>query len=536
MRKYILILFITTLFLALLQTNIAWGQATIQWNGNGHGIGTSWNKAQNWSPPQIPTVNDDVVINDPDICEIDVNAVCRSLTLTNANLTFVGNYNLTVGDGGVIISSLSTLDLTNGNGMYVAGSWSHTLGGTGTFTPSTVTVTFNGSSSQSISSETFYDLAINNTSGGVSLNGPVTVNGPLTLTDGIITTNSSNLITLSSTATVSGGSSSSFVNGPLAISGTGDKTFPIGKGAAYRPIILNSVSGSPAPVISVEVFNSSSGGSAGTGINNISTVRYYKASLISGTFSGCTFTLTWGSDDGVTDPNDLTIGGSTTQSGTYNNLLGTSNGSTITSGPVTTLGFALLGSISGINPLPVELASFSAIIKDKSVVLNWKTSTEVTNYGFDIEKSQNSKIWEKIGFVQGAGNSNSPTEYSFTDKDLKSGSYSYRLKQIDNDGEYTFSKVVEINFGIPTRVELHQNYPNPFNPSTTIRINLPESGNVSLKIYNPIGEEVTSLINGFTEAGVYTLNFNAENLPTGIYIYQLRTNENTLTKKMLFLK
>jgi len=187
--------------------------------------------------------------------------------------------------------------------------------------------------------------------------------------------------------------------------------------------------------------------------------------------------------------------------------------------------------------LPVELTSFVANVSESNVNLQWTTATEVNNYGFEIQGSGATNNWVVLGFVEGYGNSNSPKTYNFTDSKLNgSGTYSYRLKQIDNDGSYEFSKTIEVNIGSPVTIELKQNYPNPFNPSTTISFTISESGNTSLKIFNTLGEEMTTLVNGYTEAGIYSYNFNAENLPSGFYIYQLKTNENSLTKKMLFLK
>ena len=102
------------------------------------------------------------------------------------------------------------------------------------------------------------------------------------------------------------------------------------------------------------------------------------------------------------------------------------------------------------NPaLPVELTSFAVMIVKDIVELNWETATEVKNYGFDVERTLvHSTKWQKIGFVQGNGNSNSPKEYSFTDPSVTSGSYAYRLKQLDNDGKYEYSKEVEIDLRI----------------------------------------------------------------------------------------
>jgi hypothetical protein len=188
-------------------------------------------------------------------------------------------------------------------------------------------------------------------------------------------------------------------------------------------------------------------------------------------------------------------------------------------------------------PLPVELVSFSAGISETEIILNWLTATEVNNYGFEIHRKTVSNEWTNIGFVEGHGNSNSPKEYNFLDSEVNSaGIYSYRLKQIDNDGSYEFSKTIEVNFGTPINFELNQNYPNPFNPSTTISFNLPKSGVVTLKVYSLIGKEIKSLVDGYREAGVYTVNFNAEGLPSGMYIYQMSTPENTQVRKMILLR
>jgi len=194
-------------------------------------------------------------------------------------------------------------------------------------------------------------------------------------------------------------------------------------------------------------------------------------------------------------------------------------------------------SLDSDDPLPVELKSFSAKIIAKSVNLEWTTATEVNNYGFEILRSTQDDKWDVLGFVEGHGNSNSPKEYNFIDSEVNpAGTYSYRLKQIDNDGSYEFSKTIEVSFDSPISLELSQNYPNPFNPSTTINFSLPQSGNVTLKIFNPLGEEVITLTDGYIEAGIYTFNFNGEGLPSGIYIYQLSTPEKTQTMKMILMK
>ena len=197
------------------------------------------------------------------------------------------------------------------------------------------------------------------------------------------------------------------------------------------------------------------------------------------------------------------------------------------------------GSLNGggNNALPVELSSFSAVINKTSVNLIWKTQTEVNNYGFEVQRSSKSEDWKTLGFVNGSGNSNSPKNYNFEDNDVNtSGKYSYRLKQIDNDGLYEYSKTIEENLGTPVSTELKQNYPNPFNPTTTINFTLPASDQVSLIIYNAIGEQVKVLYNGMLEAGVHSFNFNGDELPSGLYVYKLSTSSSTQIKKMMLLK
>ena len=191
--------------------------------------------------------------------------------------------------------------------------------------------------------------------------------------------------------------------------------------------------------------------------------------------------------------------------------------------------------------LPVELTSFTALVNTNNVNLNWKTATEVNNNGFEIQRAvrgQQSEVssWQKVGFVEGHGNSSSPKEYTYEDKNLTGGTkFIYRLKQIDNDGEYEYSKEVEVEV-VPKKYTLYQNYPNPFNPSTTIKYDLPQSSEVNLTVYNILGEKVRTLVNGMEGAGYHSVEFDASNLASGTYIYRLQAQNFIQTKKMLLLK
>jgi len=188
------------------------------------------------------------------------------------------------------------------------------------------------------------------------------------------------------------------------------------------------------------------------------------------------------------------------------------------------------------NPLPVQLTSFTANASDNGVVLNWTTATEVNNYGFEILRSTQND-WEKIGFVQGHGNSNSPNDYTFTDADVTNGSYTYRLKQIDYDGTFTYSDEVSVDVNLALGKLSLDVYPNPFNPSTTLGFVLPKASRVNLTVYDITGQKVAELIdNEMMEAGYHRHVFNAGVLASGIYISVLQAEGMQVVKKLQLLK
>ena len=170
--------------------------------------------------------------------------------------------------------------------------------------------------------------------------------------------------------------------------------------------------------------------------------------------------------------------------------------------------------------IPVELTSFTAKANENQVELSWITATETNNQGFEVQKS-NGGEFETIAFVQGHGTTTEVQSYSYVDKDVNAGTYSYRLKQVDFDGTFEYSNVIEADVPVPAVFALEQNYPNPFNPSTTINFKLAVDSKISLKVFDILGQEVATLVSGNFDAGSHTATFNAANVNSGVYMYRL---------------
>jgi poly(3-hydroxybutyrate) depolymerase len=186
--------------------------------------------------------------------------------------------------------------------------------------------------------------------------------------------------------------------------------------------------------------------------------------------------------------------------------------------------------------VPVELVSFAATVQGNSINLTWTTATELNNLGFQVERRSPNTEWNNIGFVNGHGTTTETKFYSFIDSDLNPGTYSYRLKQIDFDGTFEYSPVVEVEVSVPDKFSLSQNYPNPFNPATSIRFRIADFGFVSLKVYDLLGREVATLVNEEKPAGSYEVSFDASQLSSGVYIYRLTAGSFSATNKMTLLK
>ncbi|MDD5361064.1 MAG: hypothetical protein PHN88_02960 [Ignavibacteria bacterium] len=188
--------------------------------------------------------------------------------------------------------------------------------------------------------------------------------------------------------------------------------------------------------------------------------------------------------------------------------------------------------------LSVELQSFTSVTNNNKVTLNWVTANENDNLGFDIERSDyRNANWTKIGFVMGIGNSNTTNYYRYYDAELETGTYSYRLKQIDFNGNFVYYNLQnKVIINDPSKFSLSQNYPNPFNPATRIEFRIVSQSDVSLKVYDMTGRLITTLLDNNLPAGYYQVDFDGSNFSSGLYSYILKSGDKVDSKKMLYIK
>ncbi|MBE0539427.1 MAG: right-handed parallel beta-helix repeat-containing protein [Ignavibacterium sp.] len=216
---------------------------------------------------------------------------------------------------------------------------------------------------------------------------------------------------------------------------------------------------------------------------------------------------------------------------------------------VDSLALGLVRFMPFSGPIPVELTSFAANVINRKVMLNWITATELNNSGFEIQKGSHTSIslsvidWKSIGFINGNGTTTEKSYYFFEDNNPGNGKSYYRLKQIDYDGSFEYSNIVEVDLNIPTQFSLEQNYPNPFNPSTKIKYSIPsvtlgevEGSRVILKVFGILGNEVATLVDEEKPAGNYEVNFDASKFSSGVYFYELQAGDFVDMKKMILIK
>ncbi len=196
--------------------------------------------------------------------------------------------------------------------------------------------------------------------------------------------------------------------------------------------------------------------------------------------------------------------------------------------------------------VPIELSSFVGSVVENRVVLNWATASQTNNAGFRVLRSTDGETYEVVSeLIAGAGTTDQLMDYMFEDTSLPAAEIVYYvLEQIDLDGTINRSNPIEVllgaRFTLPTEFASAV-YPNPFNPRTTISYELPADTDVSIIIYDAIGQEIRQLVSQHYTAGRYSIQWDAKDhlgrsVGSGVYIAKIMAGPNTATQKMLLLK
>lgn len=463
-----------------------------------------------------------------------------------------------------LLTSLSFSQITIGNGYQFVNKGNLVLKdlgitNNGTFTDAAGTITFTGTANSTIggtgTSTTFNNITINKSTNtvGLVLNNNATLNGTLTLTTGDFDVYNKTL-TLGSSATISGETNDNWLKSTVATSkGTITTTRNLtGAITSYTfgniGISVTTVSALGSTVITRSFTPVTIGSNTGiaktytitptnnTGLNATYIFNYF-GNEVSG-FDPANMVVFFSTNGGVNFVQSTAV--NSWNSGTQAGTLSISNLASFGTNNVWTLS-------DNNHPLPVTLASFTSAVNIRDVKLQWITSMENNNAGFELERasikesggpsgSQNSE-WKKVSFIQGKGTSNTATNYTFTDIKLNSGKYNYRLKQIDNNGNFEYFELANaVEVALPTKYSMSQNYPNPFNPTTKIDFEIPENSFVKIVMYDLLGREVKSVMKENKQAGFYTAILNCSDLSSGTYFYRIEAGKYIKTLKMTIIK
>jgi len=382
-------------------------------------------------------------------------------------------------------------------------------------------------------------LTINNMN-GVELHDARSIDITLTLTAGHLTTTVLKLLTLSSTATVSGASKDSFIDGPLAKVGNSAFEFPTGDMGIYAPIAIS------APSVATDVFTAQYIRStptdvgdikAGSGIDHVSTIEHWELDRTGS--SDVTVTLSWRANSDVTDPPSIVVArydGDEWDNEGNDGTTGNAAGGTVTSDMVTSFSpFTLASTLGGpFNPLPVELLSFTAKKRSKGVLLEWETATETNNAFFQVERSLNGKAFDAISKVEGVGNSDITQSYQWLDENPRSGINYYRLKQVDFDGAFEYHPIVSVDMG-PIKEASLQLFPNPSIDKVNILLPSTVEGEADILLYNAVGQLVKTTSIDLVQGNNNT-ELDIRKLPKGRYTMLVHYGGQRLTQAPLIIQ
>jgi hypothetical protein len=395
---------------------------------------------------------------------------------------------------------------------------------------------FSGSQAQSAyfgTLENTVDIIIN-MGDEVILNTRLTINAQstLNLVSGRLITSAQNLLTISAGGNVLGGSLASHVIGPIRKAGNTAFVFPTGKNTTYAPI---AISAPPAvtDTFTAEYFDDPFPNTTSylPPLVRVSQLEHWQLVRSSGA-GPVQVTLYWqdGNASGINDLSSLTVArfdGSDwiNAGGTASGIVATGN---IQSDITSVFDWFTFGAKqSAFNPLPVELTAFNAVSARTEVVLNWTTATEKNNAWFAIERSEDGRLFDEIGRTPGAGNSSTPRHYIFTDKYPLAGLNYYRLRQLDDDGGFSFSPVRAATIGNAGRLRL---YPSPVTDLLHIRWNADHGTSAQWYIFDVAGRLTLS---GTQDAGAQDWEIPVGQLPGGTYILTVETGQEKVRERFV---
>lgn len=473
---------------------------------------------------------------------------CNNLTITGTssgaeNAQFKNKFNTTsvTINGNLTLNAGAQLDLTNtGNYgiVYLKGNYTNN-GLESDFKQTNSVVHFNGTGAQNISTNSFNEIfgnvVVNKTSGELTLNNPTEIETNCNLTSGIINSSATAMLIFLDNATVTNTSNASHIAGPVRKIGDDAFTFPVGKNSNYAPASIT------APSLTTDHFTAEYFGTdpqpsydrslKDPTLTNISACEYWIIDRTNGT-SNVIVDLSWNTPRscGVGSLPDLMVarwnGAMWKDHGNGGTTGNTTAGTIATSAAVTSFSPFTLASVSLINPLPIELLTFTAKPKNKLVELNWQTATEINNDFFTIEKSATGENFSAIAIVDGAGNSNNILNYTDFDNAPLPGVSYYRLKQTDFDGNYTYSTTVSVNF-IANDFMVESIYPNPSQNDLNIQFNTIPS-NATINIYNTLGECVLN-----ETSSSISVKINTSSFANGVYFISIRNGETVFQEKFI---
>ena len=484
------------------------------------------------------------------------------------------NLDFTLAGTKTILDNITAHDLTinTGSGAFIAndkdisvsGNWSNY--GTAGFTEGSVaTVTFNGTAAQTVTcagNENFYNLTINNSSTGVTLNNTVNAAGILTFTLGIINTGANEMrVTNNSTTAIVGYqtdislaayTSSPRVNGFLrrTVAATGSYDFPVGTSTNYEYSNINLSASAgistivssfttphtgtapadvPIYVNSVQIDNMLNYGFWTIAPNAVTSVTYSITIISHGHTNGGSVatkhTIIKRDNSGTNWATFQANHSNSTQSGTGSNPISATLSSMT--------GFSDFAIGLGAQPLPLTLIEFTGHFdeNENSSVLEWKTANERNLLSFMVQRSSSANEFSDIGFVEPSSLNSPINNYQFVDTDPAGSVIYYRLKMLDNDGKFNFSRIINI---VPSKKDFYVQKisPNPFSSEFTLDFILDNSYEVIIEVFDMEGIKIFENVKTY-DSGKNKFIFSDGYLKEGIYLVKIKNGNNVYTKKVI---